>query len=136
MKYFNITQSTELPDVSRFAPFKAVVTVEEPVTWHRQEEISLWLVRMGCRYLMSCGEGCESWRDSVRQANLKLFDIDNLGPRDFVMTTAHPHEHLRAVFWYAKKFAKHPEVRFDDLLVIHIAATDRSTEYLAIHHRA
>ena len=112
------------------------MTIEQPVSAQRQFEISRWLVDMGCCYLISCGEGCESWCDSVREENLKNLDVDNIHARDIVMTTSHFREPLRSVFWYAKNVASHPEFEQEDLLVIHLAERDRSTEYQAIYHKS
>lgn len=136
MRYINIHRLTELPDISNLAPFKAVVSIEEPVSEQRQAEISTWLVEMGCRYVMSCGESCESWSDSVRRANLEVFDIDNMSAQDFVMTTGHRYESIKAVFWFAKRFAKHPEIKFKECVVLHLANGDRSAEYLGTYQRA
>lgn len=136
MRYIKINRLTELPDISRFAPFKAVIAVEDPVSKQRQAKISAWIVAMGCRYVMSCGESCDCWCDSVRVANLKTFDVGSLSPEDFVMTTSHSNESLRSVFWYAKNFAKHPEVVFKDTVVLHLANRDRSVEYERIYQRA
>ena len=87
--------STELPDVSHHSPFKAVICIEDAPSAERRSEICEWLVAMGCRYVVACGEDCDSWRDSVRQANLAIHDIDTMDDRDFVMATTHPHESLR-----------------------------------------
>jgi len=136
MQYIRINRLTGLPDISQLAPFKAIIAIETPVSEQRQAEISAWLVNMGCRYVMSCGEGCNSWLDSVRKANLEVFNVDNLSVENFVMTTSHPVESLRSVFWFAKKSAKHPEVVFDKFVVIHLADRDRSTEYLGMYQKA
>ena len=136
MRYVNIHRLTELPDISELAPFKAVISIEEPAVELRQAEISAWLVEMGCRYVMTRGESCDSWRDSVRQANLEVFDIDTMDAKDFVMTTGHRYESLKAVFWYAKKFAKHPEVELKECVVLHLNNGDRSGEYQSIYQRA
>lgn len=136
MRYINIDRSTVLPDISNLAPFKAVVSIEEPPSKERQAEISSWLVDMGCRYVMSCGEGCDSWCDSVRHANLEVFDLDAMDSRDFVMTTGHRHESLRAVFWFSKKAAKHPKVKLKECVVLHLASRHRLAEYEMIYRRA
>lgn len=136
MKYINIHRLTELPDLSGLAPFKAVLSIEEPVAEERQWEISTWLVEMGCRYVISRGEGCESWTASVRRANLEAFDIGGMNPSDFVMATDHRHESLKSVFWYAKKIAKHPEVDLGECVLLHLGGGDRSSEYQSIYHRA
>ena len=136
MRYINIHRLTELPDISSLAPFKAVITIDEPVTQERQEEISAWLVNMGCRYVMTRGENCNSWSQSVRKANLEVFDLDTMSAQDFVMTTGHRYESLKAIFWYAKKYAKHPEITFKECVVLHLASGERSNEYRSIFHRA
>jgi hypothetical protein len=136
MRYINVNQEAELPDISRFAPFKAVVAVEDRVGRDRQAEISAWLVEMGCRYVMSCGDDCDSWSETVRNANLKGMTIGDLEARDFVMVTAHPREPLKTVFWFAKNAARHPEVAFREFLVIHLAETGRAGEYEAVFQKA
>lgn len=136
MRYIHVHCLTELPDISGLAPFKAILSAEETVNPQRMEEVSTWLVEMGCRYVMSRGEGCDSWCGAVRCANLKAFDLDTMSARDFVMTTRHRHESLKAVFWYAKRMAKHPVIEFTDCVVLHFGAGNRSTEYQSIYHRA
>ena len=136
MRYINIHRLTELPDISALAPFKAVISAEEPATAARQAQISKWLVEMGCKYAMCCGEYCESWRRSVREANLEICDLDTMHARDFVMTTEHRYESLKAVFWYSKKAAKHPEVETRECVVLHLGSGERSAEYQSIYHRA
>lgn len=136
MRYINIHRLTELPDISDLAPFKTILLPEDTVSEPRQAEISTWLVKMGCRYVMSRGETCDSWCESVRRANLALFDLDTMSPRDFVMTTRHRYESVKYLFGYAKKFAVHPEVKFKDCVVLHLHHGDRSTEYLSMYQRA
>lgn len=136
MRYINITRSADLPDISSFAPFKAILAVEDPVDRERQIEISNWLVAMGCRYVMPCGKGSESWCETVRDANTKAFDPETLEARDFVMTTSHTGESLKSVFWFSKNAANHPEVVFTGTVVIHLAETDRSVEYQAAYQKA
>lgn len=136
MKYIHIHGSTPLPDISSLAPFKAVLSVEKAVTAQRQAEISAWLVQMGCRYAMIHGEGCDAWCASIRDANLHLFDLNTMTPRNFVMTTAHRQDSLRGVFWYAKKVATHPDVEFQECVVVHLSGGDRSAQYLAAFERA
>ena len=136
MRYIQVNRLTELPDISAYAPFKVVLAVEEPVSAERQKEISTWLVEMGCRYVMSCGEQCDSWSTSVRAANLAMFDLETMSAKNFVMTTSHSREPLRSVFWYAKNSARHPELTFDDCVVLHLAGRDRSVEYKGIYEKS
>lgn len=136
MRYIHVHRLTELPDISGLAPFKAILSVEEMVSPQRMEEVSTWLIEMGCRYVMCRGEGCDSWCDAVRYANLEIFDLDTMSVRDFVMTTGHHHESLKAVFWYAKRMARHPMIELTNCVVLHFGAGSRSTEYQSIYHRA
>jgi len=136
MRYIHIHRLAELPDISNLAPFKTVISIEEPASEQRRAEISAWLVDMGCRYVMPHGEASDVWCDSVRHANLEAFDIDTMSAQDFVMTTGHRYEPLKAVFWFAKKVAIHPEVQFKECVVLHLARGDRSLEYQGIYQRA
>lgn len=110
--------------------------MDDPVTVERQNEISRWLVQMGCRYVMARGETGKSWCESVREANLQLYELNSMGASDFVMTTSHQYESLKAVFWYAKKVAKHPENNLGECVVLHIANGNCSAEYQSIYQRA
>ena len=136
MKYFQITENRNLPDIDQYAPFKAVIVSEEPVDPARQNEISGWLIESGMKYAMVCGEDCQSWADSIRQANLEKVSIDNMQPEEFVMITRHQHERLRQVFWHAKKHARHTHVELNNTLVIHLGSQDRSLEYISIFDKA
>ena len=135
MKYFRIHRLTELPDLSGLAPFKVVLTIEEPVSNERQREICTWLVGVGCRYAMVHGEMCQSWSDAIRQANLAAFDINAMTAGDFVMVVDHQSESLKTVFWYARKFAIHPERKLKECVVVHIGVYDRSSEYQSLYNR-
>lgn len=136
MRYMHIHQGAELPDISACAPFKAVIVADYRVSPQRRDEISAWLVEMGCRYVMSYGENCESWTDSVRRANLEAFDLDDMSARDFVMTTSHTTEPIRWVIWYAKKMANHPENAFKELVMLHLADRERSGEFQVMYQKA
>lgn len=136
MEYVQIDKQRTLPDIGRFAPFKAVLAIEDRVDSTRQAEIGEWLVGMGARYVMVCGEDCQSWADAVRAANLCLVDIDSMQPEQFVMITVHHGERLRGVFWHAKKHARHTHVDLQNTLVIHLGEQNRSIEYLSIFDKA
>ncbi len=136
MEYLQLFEDTNLPAVKHFAPFKAVIAIEDVSSHARQIEISNWLVETGCRYVMVCGADCRSWEESIRRANLDQVDINEMEPRDFVMITTHRHEKLRSVFWHAKKHALHTHVKFENILTIHLGQQNRSVEYLAIFDKA
>ena len=135
MQYFQLTEQGELPGVGQFAPFKVVLAVEDDVSRARQLEVATWLVEMGGRYVMICGDNCEGWRSVIRQANLDLFAIEDIKPEEFVMITTHAHERLRNVFWHARKHARHTHVKFAEVITLHLGKQNRSVEYLAMFEK-
>ena len=136
MEYFQLTEHSDLPGIGQFAPFKVVLAIGDSVSRSRQNEISNWLVEMGGKYVMICGSDCKSWEQSIRQANLGQVDIEDMGPREFVMITTHEHERLRNVFWHAKKHARHTHIKLNNMLAIHIGNRNRSVEYLSMFEKA
>ena len=141
MKYYQINENSSLPVLDQFAPFKVVLALEIDCSETRKLSIAEWLVSSGCRYVMVCGEDHESWKAVIRKVNLAFFDIgqhniENLQSSDFIMVTPHVHEKLRSVFWHAKKVARHPDVKMEQVVTIHIANQNRSVEYLAMYEKA
>ncbi|RLA41486.1 MAG: hypothetical protein DRR42_24615 [Gammaproteobacteria bacterium] len=136
MEYIQLTEQKGLPGIGHFAPFKIVLAIEDVVGPSRQNEVSNWLVEMGGKCVMICGDHCKSWEQSIRQANLDQVDIENMGPQEFVMITTHEHDRLRNVFWHAKHVARHSHVKINNILTIHIGSQDRSVEYLAMFEKA
>ena len=132
MQYFQLTEQGQLPDIGHLAPFKVVLAIEDDVSEARQLELANWMVAKGGRYVMICGENCEGWQQVIRQANLGLFAIEDMKPEEFVMITTHAHERLRNVFWHANKIARHPDVKFSEVITIHLGRQNRSVEYLAM----
>ena len=129
MKYIQLNEHGELPRIGDLAPFKVVLAVEDPVSPQRQRSVSEWLVDMGGVYVMICGSDCDSWQESIRRANLERFPLESMQPEEFVMLTIHPHERLRAIFRYAKKFARHTHVETDNLVTVHLSCHNREVEY-------
>ena len=136
MEYILLNQIDELPVIRQFAPFKAVLAIEDSVEPSQQGEISSWLVSMGCLYVMICGSDAASWEASIRRANLQQVALEDMRPQDFVMITAHPHEKLRSVLWHAKKVARHTHARLEHTVAIHIGQQNRSVEYHAMFDKA
>ena len=136
MKYFPINEQNELPAIDQYAPFKAVIAIEETVSEARQTEIANWLVETGARYIMVCGEDCKSWEQPIRQANLEQVPLEDMKPEQFVMITTHKNEKLRQVYWHAQKQAYHSHVKFDEILTIHIGNKNRSVEYFSLFDKA
>ncbi len=136
MHYFQLSAISDLPAIGQYAPFKAVLAIEDAVSRERREEISRWLVENGGKYVMVCGEDCEIWNESIRQANLEQVGLEEMEPEEFVMITTHRQEKLRSVFWHAKKHARHTHVKIQNTLTVHIGPQNRSVEYLAIFEKA
>ena len=136
MEYIQLNADNDLPDVGHLAPFKAIIALEDPVNADRQHEICEWLINAGCKYVMICGQGSDSWQQKLREINLSLIDLDDMKPEEFVMITTHERERLRSVFWHAKKHAHHSHVKMTNMVTVHISNQNRSTDYLAIFQKA
>ena len=136
MHYIQVTATGPLPAIAGYAPFKAVIVLEDPVDAPRRREIAQWLVDSGCLYAMICGRDGESWEDALRRANIERVPLDEMEPRQFVMITRHRYERLRAVFTYADKHARHTHARLENLLVIHVGRDNRAVEYRSLYGKA
>jgi len=136
MEYIQLTENSLLPEIGHLAPFKTILAIEDRVSPERQKQVSDWLVGAGGLCIMVCGTDCQSWQDSLRQANLDQVDIEVMKPEEFVMITTHEHERLRNTFWHAKKVARHTHVDIRNILTVHIAAQNRSVEYHSIFDKA
>ena len=131
MEYLQIVPESKLPDISKLNPFRAVVVIDESVSPEWQKNVSSWLVKSGCLYMMAWGKDCSSWDDSVDLANLEAFDYKDIPEDKFVMTTWHEDEPLKEVFWFSKNNAFHPEVELPNTLLLHIAQKNREQEMLS-----
>ncbi|HEY5995086.1 MAG TPA: hypothetical protein VIU46_10870 [Gallionellaceae bacterium] len=120
-EYLHLKSGAALPALWVPPPFRAVVVAETAVPPQWQSEVSDWLVRAGCLYMMAWGENCSSWDDAVDMANLEQFDFGEIPREQFVMTTWHEHDALEEVFRFAKNSAVHPAARLDGTLLLHIA---------------
>ena len=136
MNYIQVTSTGELPGIEKFAPFKAVLAVEDDPDTVRRASICDWLVQSGALYIMVQAPDCDAWRDAIRKANTDLVSIDDMTEKEFVMITMHPRERLRNVFWHAKKHARHTHVELNNLLVIHLGEQNRSMEYISLFDKA
>lgn len=136
MNYIQVTESTELPDISALQPFKAIVIVENTVSPDRQVTISQWLVNSGCLYMMAWGEGCRSWEETVDQANVDAFEQGEIPDASVVITTWHEDELLQDVFWYSKHTAMHPCCDLDNIVLLHLAPKAREQELTDLFENA
>ena len=129
MEYLQIAETGGLPRIDNLAPFKAVLAIEDPVSRERQRQICEWLVGMGGMYVMICGSDCESWQQSIRDANLERIPLEQIRPEQFVMITVHLHEPLRSVFRHAKKYARHTDLELQNIVTVHISRQNREIDY-------
>jgi hypothetical protein len=129
-EYVHLRPGDAPPSLDDAAPFKAVVVVDADVTPEWQGQISDWLVRSGCRYMMAWGRKCTEWDDSVDEANLARFDFGEIPEDDFVMTTWHDAEPLEEVFEFAEFSAMHPSVGLKKTHIVHISPEAREAEML------
>jgi len=136
MEYIQVTEDNELPDISEFEPFKAVIAIQDVVSTQRQTQVSNWLVEMGALYVMVCGTDSTTWVDPIRAANLERTDIETMTPNQFVMITDHEDEALRAVMWHAKKHAKHTHAKIKNIVTLHVSNENRAVDYLSIFNKA
>lgn len=127
--YLHLLPESELPELSLHpvlaAPFRVVLMAEATVSAQWQAEVSDWLVRSGCLYLMAWGCNCSSWNDSVDEANIEMFEPSDIPADRFVLTTWHENEALSEVFWFAKHCAEHAQVPLPSVLLLHLASTER-----------
>ena len=135
MEYIQLTEINEIPNISAFSPFKALLVIEDEVSKSRQRQISDWLVEMGGLCLTLCGVGSEGWAKSIRQSNLDQVDIQSMEPEQFVMIVEFQNDIFRNVFWHAKKYAKHTHVKLSELVIVHISNENRAVDYLSIFNK-
>jgi len=128
MKYIQLQQGSEPPEITSMAPFRAVVVIEEEVTTDWQSIVSEWLVKSGCLYMMAWGKNCSSWDDSVDHANLSEFNYEEIPDNKLVITTWHDNEPLKEVFWYSKNTAIHSEVKIENTLILHISKSNNESK--------
>ena len=129
--YVRIAEGEPLPDISVYAPFRAVVVLDGPYSPDWQTEVSDWLVASGCHYMMAWGEGCSSWDDSVDYALLAVFDYGEIPDESMVWTTWHEREPLIDVFDFAQ-FGAMTDLPASAALILHIGITDRRDEFLRL----
>jgi len=110
-----------VPPALHAKPFRAIVIAEQSVAPDWQSQVSAWLVRAGCLYMMAWGTDCTLWDDSVDMANLEMFGFADIPDDQFVMTTWHENEPISEMFWFAKNAAFHPTIELKQVLIVHIA---------------
>ena len=126
--YRRIAEGEHLPNLQHFAPFKAVLILEDIYSAEWQNEVSEWLIANGCLYMMAWGDNCGSWDDSVDWANLERFNYGPIPDDQSVMTTWHDNTTLEEVFEFAQLWTFHPKAHLSSSVLIHISKDDREDE--------
>ncbi|MGE0829282.1 MAG: hypothetical protein AB7O04_08025 [Hyphomonadaceae bacterium] len=134
--YLHIHPGDGPPNISGATPFKAVVVVEADVSSEWRAQISEWLVRAGCRYMMAWGKNCKAWHTSIDDANLTIFNCQEVPDDDFVITTWHDNETLEEVFWFSHSCAMHPSLELAKTYIVHVSHNDLSIEMLRAFREA
>jgi hypothetical protein len=134
--YIHLAPEADLPSLGHTSPARVVVIVEADVTPNWQSEVSHWLMKFGCLYMLAWGKGCSTWDDSVDLANIEEFKFEEIPESKFVMTTWHQSEPLSEVFWFAKNNAFHPSVELERTVLLHISSRPREPELLQAYAEA
>ena len=134
--YLHLTAGASLPQLKSERNYKAVVMIEDEVTKEWQWEVSQWLVKTGCLYMMAWGRDCSSWDDSVDYANIEDCNYEGIPDEKFIMTTWHDDEPLAEVLGFAKESARHGHVDLDSTLIIHIGPHEKEKNTLRAFHEA
>jgi hypothetical protein len=131
MKYLQIQPESILPDIYVLNPYRAVVVIEALVSKEWQWEVSDWLVKSGCLYMLAWGIDCSSWDDSVDESSvMEYIELEKIPDAKLIMTTWHENESLKDVFEFSKNWATHPTVEISNTIIIHISENDKSHELL------
>lgn len=128
--YLHLKPGDTPPRLEGTAFYKAVLVIdcEVPPEWEAQ--VSDWLVRSGCRYMMAWGQRCGYWELSVDRADTARFAPGEISEDDIVLTTSHQNESLQETFWFSERCAMHPSRELERTYVVHIAPEGRATELL------
>lgn len=135
-EYVHLRPGDAPPSLDDIAPFKAVVVVDADATPEWQSQISDWLVRSGCRYMMAWGRKCTEWNDSVDEASHARSDFGEIPEDDFVMTTWHDDEPLKEAFWFSQFSAMHPTLELQKTYIFHISPETREAHMLETFRKA
>ena len=135
IKYIHINEGNTLPDISQYAPFKVLLSVDNAVNSQRQQDIANWLVQMGGMHVTVRAKEGSVWKSAIRKANLAKVNLDAMQPEQFVMVTMHPHVSLRNAFKLIKKHAWHTHVDLDFTVLVHVAEESSEMEYVSIFSR-
>lgn len=136
VSYIHLPPEAQVPVVGEARPFKSVLVLQQAVSTEWQSQVSEWLVKSGCLYMMAWGAECSSWDDSVDWANRSVVGLDDIPDDHFVMTTWHEDESLSDTFWFAGFTAHHPTVPLEHVAIIDIGPMHRERQMLQAYKEA
>ncbi len=136
LQYLQLIPDQAVVEISPPKPFLAVLVIEEPVSQQWQDQVSRWLIRSGCIYMMAWGLNCSEWGDSVDFANIERFNYGEIPEDEMVMTTWHEDENLKDVFWQAKNSVEHACTDFSNTMILHISRENKEQEFLSLYSTA
>lgn len=131
--YVHLPPGYSLPNIEHLAPFRAVVVIEGEVSSDWRVDVSDWLVRSGCLYMMAWGHDCSLWDDSVDAANIAAFDFKEIPENRFVITTWHDDSPLSHAFDFCKRLAVHPAVELARVILLHVAPSGNAEQVLCAY---
>jgi hypothetical protein len=132
--YLRLRPESALPNIPVQRPFRSIVVIEADVASSWRSQVSTWLVKSGCLYMMAWGNECSIWDDAVDLANIEEYDYENIPEENLVLTTWHKNESLQEVFWYSKSLANHPAIEQLNTLILHIAKVDKKAQFLSMYN--
>jgi hypothetical protein len=103
------------------APYKMVVIADAAVAPEWQSQVSDWIVKSGCRYMIAWGVDCSSWDDAVDMANIEAFDFGDIPDQHFIPTSWRADDPIEDVFGFCKYDAAHPVVELKQTVLLHIS---------------
>jgi hypothetical protein len=121
LAYCYISPGEPLPDISGYAPFKAVLILERETPGEWRLSVADWMVAAGCRYAMTWGIDNETWHDDIDDSVLWKFHHGDVPDDHFIMTTWHAD--LDETFWFAQFCANfsYDDVELPNTLLVHVA---------------
>jgi hypothetical protein len=136
--YVHLTPEGLLPVWTGRRPFNAVVVATCAVSADWQDQVSDWLVKSGCLYMLAWGVNCSVWDDTVDWATRKLYGPEDIPDEAFVITTWHTNETLEGVFWEAQFNGTwgYNDQMLDFTLIIDITGDDRRAELIDLFRQS
>jgi len=129
-QYSHTSPESDLANSPIESPFAAVIILDTQITPEWRDEVSRWLVRSGCLFMMAWGVDCVDFHDSVDRASINEFDGEEIPDDKFVLTTWHDDEPLEEVLWFAQHAAHHDAFDQKRLLILDIAHQPREENIL------